>query len=548
MSPEKRDPKISAEELAQQVCTGGAEELIGDVAKLFAALGVDGGFPFVRPLFRNIAQSCESIFATCPEFEVFLLSIKDAMVSADAIAGINGIPLTAVREKSGYATSYPVAEVLSRKPGVNQGHAIHFFRVMLLLRASRGGCSEAEMRDLAAQLRGAMTVRDQRFGLISKVPVQRGSSRYDLITSINSYLSGCLAEPDLSDNLVRFYQSLIVLLTEGKRARRIASGKDVPLPVVRPTQSPRSVPENTTSFRLAPDNTTESNPWHHFSGSLHEVAASSVGRETSLGEPESNEWGLTLADEQGNPLGSDEFENPDELPQPDELQASLTRSARWLGEHLQKTPVSLSRLNPLERAHFLRNMRRTCSGEVEKKAVLVIYLMYLCGLSIDDLWVMALGQGEELNLEGFIRRKWPLPENAYVPDDSALPMFQQCSREIELPLPSEVCKLLKEVIPDERPPVARFGSALGVSQEVLAAVVSDLLERWRENGRFRITLSRVQGALDNQLSIAYQDPLTSFLLSASSRRKAPNLQYYKATAMSHLLERWRETVEALLDG
>ena len=152
--------------------------------------------------------------------------------------------------------------------------------------------------------------------------------------------------------------------------------------------------------------------------------------------------------------------------------------------------------------------------------------MYVTGLSIESLLLTQAGPDQTFTNSGSYIREIQLPEGAFNPSPEQLSDLQPKANRIILQLPEPVRQWISTTCTGETKPL---GELLNLQQEEAVQLIRSLLHEIRQDGLFqRIRLERIPAALALEITLAYQDPLATYLVAATANQAPPKLSYYAA--------------------
>lgn len=222
-------------------------------------------------------------------------------------------------------------------------------------------------------------------------------------------------------------------------------------------------------------------------------------------------------------------------------------SEYWLRRHHRLVPTDWGRFTRIERKHLAHSIKAGMASADAKQALSAAILgsMYVTGLSIESLLLTQAGPDQTFTNSGSYIREIQLPEGAFNPSLEQLSDLQPKANRIILQLPEPIRQWISTTCTSETKPL---GELLNLQQEEAALLVRSLLHEIRQNGLFqRIRLERIPAALALEATLAYQDPLVTYLVAATVNQAPPKLSYYAAYPVEMIQQIYFQVTQEMLN-
>jgi len=232
----------------------------------------------------------------------------------------------------------------------------------------------------------------------------------------------------------------------------------------------------------------------------------------------------------------------------DEIDAGTRESRRWISRQQRLVPGITSRFTPLEKNQFITYIRKELADHNPQKQITgaLITLMYVTGIDLDDLLKVTIGRNGQIGPGGCFIRRLKSPKTGYKPPVEILLGLVPSADEIILQLPEPICSWICGYANQSTQPLA---NCLGITPQQARDSVSDAMTTLRERGRYsRIRLDRIPAALAIEITLARQDPLTTFYLAGNVGHASPMLAYYIAPSVPLLGEVYAEVTRVMMES
>lgn len=222
-------------------------------------------------------------------------------------------------------------------------------------------------------------------------------------------------------------------------------------------------------------------------------------------------------------------------------------SEYWLRRHHRLVPTDWGRFTRIERKHLAHSIKTGMASADAKQALSAAILgsMYVTGLSIESLLLTQAGPDQTFTNSGSYIREIQLPEGAFNPSPEQLSDLQPKASRIILQLPEPVRQWISTTCTGETKPL---GELLNLQQEEAVQLIRSLLHEIRQDGLFqRIRLERIPAALALETTLAYQDPLVTYLVAATANQAPPKLSYYAAYPVEMIQQIYSQVTQEMLN-
>ena len=222
-------------------------------------------------------------------------------------------------------------------------------------------------------------------------------------------------------------------------------------------------------------------------------------------------------------------------------------SEYWLRRHHRLVPTDWGRFTRIERKHLAHSIKAGMASADANRALSAAILgsMYVTGLSIESLLLTQAGPDQTFTNSGSYIREIQLPEGAFNPSLEQLSDLQPKANRIILQLPEPVRQWISTTCTGETKPL---GELLNLQQKEAAQLVRSLLHEIRQDGLFqRIRLERIPAALALEATLAYQDPLVTYLVAATVNQAPPKLSYYAAYPVEMIQQIYSQVTQEMLN-
>lgn len=516
----------------------------------FERMRLDRNFMFVGTLLEQASESLRVFASHESPAQETAQSWQELTARSLVLAKAKGYKVHTVGEKPGQKEEYPLATPLARKvPSAPEFELLHFFRALLLLSCldKQAQFSVTQQESIATQLGLATHPKRTRFALFRQLPRISDSPSLDsYLERIRAGFEGLIQQvdehpdPHLQDRRIDEEQALLIrqlLILLGSRVRRRKSPSSESQ---KPPSTPRPQPPKPVHITINPPSIedTDDTPTPVISGTISAVSEP-LSDEDSQADPPDQIW-------QAEPYEPAPNEGADLEPISEEdLEATVRRSARWIFNNMQRTPVSAVRWNPIERAVFLDGLQSgPNSPSISFEATLCMGLMYCTGVPLEKVLAYKVGKDGDISPDGAFTRQWQRPSSAYQPNEELLHALGPIQHQITLALPGEIVTQLKKVVSGHTAHTPLSELLVHTTKDI-DTQINTLLSQWRDRGRYRLKRERLSAALATELSVLYQDPLTVFLLAGSELHQSPTIHYYQAQPESLLQARWNGAMNAL---
>lgn len=221
-------------------------------------------------------------------------------------------------------------------------------------------------------------------------------------------------------------------------------------------------------------------------------------------------------------------------------------SEYWLRRHHRLIPTDWSHLTLIEQKSLSRFIKEGLAAtKIEQKiAAGLIGTMYITGLSLNALLQTKCGPEQTFSRDGIYTRTIELPPNCFTPDEHQRLDLHPLAQRLLLRLPAPISGWLREIIPNG---IHTLQEVLHLDPDEAARLVKKALAQLRNDLLQRIRLERIPTALALETTLAFQDPLTTYLLSATDTQAPPKLAYYVAYPAGMLEQRYSQVVKRMLN-
>lgn len=245
---------------------------------------------------------------------------------------------------------------------------------------------------------------------------------------------------------------------------------------------------------------------------------------------------------------SPEDNEQDGMASEQEIDAAARETRHWISRHQRITPNSYARLTAIERrwlASQLSEYMRSEDVGLRLGAGLVA-LMYVTGMSLQNLLQASVGPEGTFDVGGVYRRKIRLPDNAYTPAPEDADLFLPREGLLTLQLPETLSHWIGECT---QPRAGTLAEALSVDEASASEHVKNMLDRLRAGGRYRrIRSERIPAALAIELTLRYRDLTVVHYLASGPEQVSPMLSYYVVHSLEELQRRFRQVTEGMLSA
>lgn len=222
------------------------------------------------------------------------------------------------------------------------------------------------------------------------------------------------------------------------------------------------------------------------------------------------------------------------------------KSDYWIRRHSRLVPHDSSCLTPLEKnrvTDFIRQGLKNAFDEKIKNRAGIVCILYVTGLTLDELFNINLKNDEVITKDGQFKRPIQRPENAFKPNSQQTKSLRPISMELNLELPNIVTQWLQRLSQNS------FWEILSDSKEEAKKVIDDTLVDLRKDGQYRrIILSRLTTALALETTLKFRDPVITHYLAGRDNQTAPMLTYYVAHTVSEVEQAYQYVVQGMLSN
>lgn len=222
------------------------------------------------------------------------------------------------------------------------------------------------------------------------------------------------------------------------------------------------------------------------------------------------------------------------------------KSDYWIRRHSRLVPHDPSCFTPLEKnrvTDFIRQGLKNAFDEKIKNRAGIVCILYVTGLTLDELFNINLKNDEVITKDGQFKRPIQRPENAFKPNSQQTKSLRPISMELNLELPNIVTQWLQRLSQNS------FWEILSDSKEEAKKVIDDTLVDLRKDGQYRrIILSRLTTALALETTLKFRDPVITHYLAGRDNQTAPMLTYYVAHTVSEVEQAYQYVVQGMLSN
>jgi|LSQX01.2.fsa_nt_gb hypothetical protein len=222
------------------------------------------------------------------------------------------------------------------------------------------------------------------------------------------------------------------------------------------------------------------------------------------------------------------------------------KSEYWLRRHDRLVPTDFGRFTILERRHLATYIKtEICSPDAEQRiAAGLIGTMYVTGIGLNTLLQTLIGPDRTLSNSGIYIREIHRPTGAFTPSEAQLADLQSLATRLLLPLPEPIASWISSHCTFE---ATQLGDRLCLSSDTATNLIKEALRKLRTYTNLqRIRLERIPAALALETTLAYQDPLITYLLASTEQQAPPKLAYYAAYPTKLLVESYTEVTGRML--
>lgn len=222
------------------------------------------------------------------------------------------------------------------------------------------------------------------------------------------------------------------------------------------------------------------------------------------------------------------------------------KSEYWLRRHDRLVPTDFGRLTVLERRHLVTYIQTGISSpDTEQRiAAGLIGVMYVTGMALNTLLETPIGPDKTFSHSGVYIRDIHRPLGAFTPSQTQLLDLQPLATRLVLPLPEPIAGWVSSLCDFE---IALLGDRLNLTADTATALVKTALRDLRAHTNLqRIRLERIPAVLALETTLAYQDPLITYLLASTDQQAPPKLAYYAAYPAKSLVRCYTEITKGIL--
>ncbi|MBT3205085.1 MAG: hypothetical protein HOM14_02470 [Gammaproteobacteria bacterium] len=286
----------------------------------------------------------------------------------------------------------------------------------------------------------------------------------------------------------------------------------------------------------------------NFLSNTGEVSPLFLGVVTQEFEDSSDDYGDSFKEAPSSQLIYQEDFNLDRLDLPDLAFEEIARQAGyWVDKNSQLSCFNRSVLNPIERNRLVNKLLYSLECDIFEESVfsVLIAISFATGLEVLAVCRAALGNdhpGSVFTYDGcYIRNVW----NASEADKrnnkrTQLKKNTDLLSHIDLQMPGPI-RVWFAKYRDRLRFYSNLGSVIGLQEELIIDGLKSRVKSFREQGRYHITLPRIEAALPTGLTIRYRNPVITTLLAGSIDQPPPVLMYYHSVSDDDLRDAY-ETV------
>lgn len=222
------------------------------------------------------------------------------------------------------------------------------------------------------------------------------------------------------------------------------------------------------------------------------------------------------------------------------------KSEYWLRRHDRLVPTDFGRLTVLERRHLATYIKTGISSPHAEQRIAagLIGTMYATGMALNTLLETPIGPDKTFSNSGVYIRDIHRPLGAFTPSQTQLLDLQPLATRLVLPLPEPIAGWVASLCDFE---IALLGDRLNLTADTATALVKAALRDLRAHTNLqRIRLERIPAALALETTLAYQDPLITYLLASTDQQAPPKLAYYAAYPAKSLVRCYTDITKGML--
>lgn len=230
-----------------------------------------------------------------------------------------------------------------------------------------------------------------------------------------------------------------------------------------------------------------------------------------------------------------------------EADADAIESRHWISRHQRLVPTATVRFTRAERRRVASFIRAGLASDdrSESTTCALLALMYLTGRDLDDVLDATIGHDGEIAPGSIYVRAIKPPTDGYKAPEHDASFLAPSAEKIELQLPEPLGSWLARYTNGPAMPLIE---RLCIIRDDAKDRVADALERLRDSGRFyRIRAERIPAALAIEVTLAYQDPVTTFFLTGKPNHAAPMLGYYVVLPVRRLIDAYAQVAMRMLE-
>lgn len=220
---------------------------------------------------------------------------------------------------------------------------------------------------------------------------------------------------------------------------------------------------------------------------------------------------------------------------------AVRKAKSWVQKSETLSRVDTSSINELEMSELVKQLKLLLEKDFNESVIgFAVALVYLLGLDVTQVINTKWGAIGFIDLQGRLIKTLPELPKIFRSDRHTSP--DNCF----LPLPDWVFTWLE-----------KHAQRLAGSDSLLAATaqteknflskVHRLLRHWRQNGRYRLKLSKLTAALSAELTYQTRDPLVITTIAGDLKTEPPVLMYYRVLGSDELTRSYQKATKALLN-